>query len=109
MDYLGSLIVERTLYGHNVVLKGKTLRVLRQVIQIGNITRMNERTLDLRLVVTVIVAVHRLLTDHRLQVLLPVGKRGQGVGGRSEEAHTHGGFQDGRDHTSEHEIEYERR
>ena len=101
--------MERTLYGYNIVLKGKTLRVLRQVIQIGHITRMNGRMHNLRLVVTVVVAVHRLLTNHRLQVLLSVGKRGQGVGGRSEEAHTHRGFQNSRNYTNEHEREYERR
>lgn len=91
------------------MFKGKALRFLCQVIQIGHITRMNGRTHDLRLVVTVVVAVHRLLTDHWLQVLLSVGKRGQGVGGRSKEAHTHSGFQNSRNHTSEHEREYERR
>lgn len=101
--------MERTLYGYNVVFKGKTLRVLCQVIQIGHITRMKRRMYNLRLVVTVVVAVHRLLADHWLQVLLSVGKRGHGVGGRSKEAHTHSGFQNSRNHTNEHEREYERR
>ena len=101
--------MERTLHGYNVVFKGKTLRILCQVIQIGHITRVNGRMYNLRLVVTVVVAIHRFLADHRLQVLLSVGKRRQGVGRRSEEANTHNGFQKSRNHTSEHEREYERR
>ena len=63
----------------------------------------------LRLVVAVIMAVHRLLTDHRLQILLSVGERRKGVGGGCEEPHSHRGLQKSRNHASEHEIDYDGR
>lgn len=109
MEYLSGLIMEGALYGHNVVLKRKAFGVLRQVIQICDIARVNREMRPIRLVVTVVVAVHGLFTDHRLQILLPVRKRRKGVGGRCEEAHTHGGFQNSRNHASEHEIDYDGR
>ena len=109
MEYLGGLVVERTFHGHNVVLQRKAFGVLRQVIQICHIARMNREMWSIRLVVAVVVAVYGLFTDHRLQVLLPVRKRRQGVGSRCEEPHSHGsgGLQESRNHTSEHEIEYD--
>ena len=107
MEYLSGLIVERALYGYNIVLKRKTFGVLRQVIQICHIARVNREMRPIRLVVAIVVTVHGLLTYHRLQILLPVRKRRKGVGGRCEEPHSHGGLQKSRNHASEHEIDYD--
>lgn len=81
---LSCLVVKRSLFLGNVVLERLSLRVLRHVVQIRDIAMRDSSHESTRLVMSIVVAVHGVLTDGGSESILGIGKRGESVGGVSE-------------------------
>ena len=101
---LSSLVVERALLVGNVVLERLALGVLGHIVQVVDVSMAHRANPLLRLVVTVVVALHRLLADRGSESVSGVRKRGQDISGTGEAADKRGRADGLRKEVRDHEC-----